>query len=135
MAKLVIIFDNALSKEGSHLTNYHRLVSNLKSNENGKKYYQGFQLKHFNRATHSVQEQYLSSVANICTNVEERFSDIKKSAIFKILNLYWILSLGLLRKIAVFLAMIPSKKSMSILRSFLLRMAVISQKFAVSGLC
>ena len=33
IAKLVIIFDNALSKEGSHLTNYCRLMS--KTNENG----------------------------------------------------------------------------------------------------
>ena len=30
MAKRVIIFDDALSKEGSHLTNYHRLMSDLK---------------------------------------------------------------------------------------------------------
>ena len=29
-AKRVIIFDDALSKEGSHLTNYHRLMSDLK---------------------------------------------------------------------------------------------------------
>lgn len=47
---------------------------------------------------------------NICTNVEERFSDIKKSAT---LNLYWILSLGLLTEIAVFLfySMMPSNIS------------------------
>ena len=30
MAKRVIIFDDALSKEDSHLTNYHRLMSDLK---------------------------------------------------------------------------------------------------------
>ena len=47
----------------------------------GKKSYQGIQLKDFKRAI--VQEQYLSSVAQICTNVEERFNDIKKSAIFE----------------------------------------------------
>ena len=40
-------------------------------------------MQHFKRATQSVQEQYLSIVANIYTNVEERFSDIKKSAIFE----------------------------------------------------
>lgn len=47
---------------------------------------------------------------NICSNVEERFSDIRKSAT---LNLYWILSLGLLTEIAVFLfySMMPSNIS------------------------
>ena len=83
MAKLVIIFNDPLSKEGSHLNNYHRLISNFKSDENGKKCYQGLQLNHFKRATGSGWEQYLSSVANIGTNIEERFSDIKKSAIFE----------------------------------------------------
>ena len=70
---------------------------------------------------------------NICTNVEERFSDIKKSAT---LNLYWILSLGLLTEIAVFLfySMMPSNISVSISRRLLLRTTVTSQKFLVSGL-
>lgn len=86
MGKLVIILDDALSKEDSHLTNYRRLMYHLKTDETGKKYYQGFQLKHFKRASRIVWEQYLSSVANICTNVEQRFSDIKKSAIFEIIE-------------------------------------------------
>ena len=58
-------------------------MSDLKTDENSKKYHQGFQLKYFKMVTCSVQEQYLSSLANISTNVKERFSDIKKSAIFK----------------------------------------------------
>ena len=46
----------------------------------------------------------------------------------KILNLYWILSFGLLTEIAVFLIMMSLKKSVSFLRSFLLRIAAISLK-------
>ena len=37
ITKNSIIFDDSLTKEGSHLTNYHRLMSD----ENGKKFYQG----------------------------------------------------------------------------------------------
>ena len=70
---------DAQHKEGSHLTNNCRLMSDLKNNENGNKCYQGFQLKHFKRATGSVREQQ----QNICTNVKERFSDIKKSGIYE----------------------------------------------------
>ena len=56
MVKLVIIFNDTISKEGSYLINYHRLMSGLKINENDKKCCQGFQLKHFKRATLSVWE-------------------------------------------------------------------------------
>lgn len=41
------------------------------------------QLKRFKRATHNIREQQLSSIANICTNVGERFRDIKESEIFE----------------------------------------------------
>ena len=40
ITKNTIIFDDSLTKEGSHFTNYHRLISDLKTNENGKKCYQ-----------------------------------------------------------------------------------------------
>ena len=53
-------------------------MSDLKTNQNDKKCYQEVDLKSFERATCNVREQYLSSVTNICTNVEERFSYIKK---------------------------------------------------------
>ena len=111
-----------------------RLMSNLKSDENGKTYYQGFPLKHFKRATHSVQERYLSSVVNICTNVKEKSVTSKSQQSSKIFNLYWILSLGLLTEIALFLVMMSSKKYVSILRSFLLETTAISRKFLVSSL-
>ena len=58
-------------------------MSNLTTDENGEKCNQGVQLKLSERAKHNVPEQYLYSVANICTDVEERFSNIKKSLIFK----------------------------------------------------
>ena len=56
-------------------------MSDLTTNENCKRCYQGVQLKHFERA--NVQEKHLSSVANICTNVKERLNYIKNLAIFK----------------------------------------------------
>ena len=40
ITKNTIIFDESLTKEGNHFTNYHRLISDLKTNENGKKWYQ-----------------------------------------------------------------------------------------------
>ena len=40
MAKFAIIFDSALSTEGSHLPNFNRLKSDLTTAENGKKCYQ-----------------------------------------------------------------------------------------------
>lgn len=54
MAKLVIVFDDTQSKEGNHLTNYLKLISDLTISENCKKCYQGVQLKHFTRA--NIQE-------------------------------------------------------------------------------
>ena len=54
MAKLVIVFDDTQSKEGNHLTNYLKLISDLTIRENCKKCYQGVQLKHFTRA--NIQE-------------------------------------------------------------------------------
>ena len=101
-----------MSKEGIHLTtNYCKLMSDLITNENGKKCYHGVQLKHFKRAMRNVPEQYLSSVTNICTNVEQRFSDVKKPAIFE--NMQPILDTftGVLTEITVFLGMMPSKNS------------------------
>ena len=58
-------------------------MPDLVTNENGKKLYQGVQLTHFQRPKCNVREHYLSGVANICTNIEERFSDINKSAILE----------------------------------------------------
>ena len=57
MVKFAIIFDNTLSKEESHLTNYHKLMSDLTTDENGKKCYQGVQLKHFKRATYNIRKK------------------------------------------------------------------------------
>ena len=54
MAKLVIVFDDTHSKEGNHLTNYLKLISDLTISENCKKCYQRVQLKHFTRA--NIQE-------------------------------------------------------------------------------
>ena len=110
-------------------------MSDLKTDENSKKCHQGFQLKHFKRTTRSVQEQYLSSVANICTNVEERFSNMKNSAILEniesILDFFtWPVN----GDCSVF-GNDAIKKISAHLKSFLLRTAVISQKFLVSGLC
>ena len=45
MVKLVIIFNDTISKEGSYLINYHRLMSGLKINENDKKCCQGVPVK------------------------------------------------------------------------------------------
>ena len=71
MAKFVIIFDDTMSKEGIHLTNYCKLLSDLTTNENFKKGYHRVQLKHFKRAMGNVREQYLFSVTNVWENVEE----------------------------------------------------------------
>ena len=70
MAKLVIIFDNVMSKEGSRLTNYWKLISDLTNDESGKKSYQGVQIKHFKRATRNVREQYLSRVQTFSGGIE-----------------------------------------------------------------
>ena len=123
MAKLAIIFDDTRSKEGSHLTNYCKLMSDLTTDENGKKCYQRVQLKHFKRAMHDVREQYLCSVTNVCKNVEEKFSDIKKPTIFENIKSILDTFTSVLTEIRVFLEMIPSKNSVSILRSFSLRTA------------
>ena len=116
MAKPVIIFDNTMSKESSHLTHYCKLISNLAINENVKKFYHGFQLKQFKSTLCDVREQYPSSVTNVCKNVEKRFSDIKKPAISKniksILDTFTIV----LTEITLFLAMMPLKNSVSVLR-------------------
>ena len=123
MAKLAIIFDDTISKEGSHLTNYCKLMSDLTTDEKGKKCYQRVQLKHFKRAMHDVREQYLCSVTNVCKNVEEKFSDIKKPTIFENIKSILDTFTSVLTEIRVFLEMIPSKNSVSILRSFSLRTA------------
>ena len=116
MAKPVIIFDNTMSKESSHLTHYCKLISNLAINENVKKFYHGFQLKQFKSTFRDVREQYPSSVTNFCKNVEKMFSDIKKPAISKniksILDTFTIV----LTEITLFLAMMPLKNSVSVLR-------------------
>ena len=123
MAKLVIIFSDAMSKEDIHLTNYCKLMSDLLTNENVKKCHHGVQLKHFKRDMCDVTEQYLSSVINICTNIEERFSDIKKPAIIE--NMRPILD----NFTGVFIGMLSSKNSVSILRSFSLRTATESRPY------
>ena len=56
-------------------------MPDLTTNENGEKCNQGVHWIYFKRATYNVREQYLFSVANICTNIEERLSDFKNLAI------------------------------------------------------
>ena len=111
MAKPVIIFDNTMSKESSHLTHYCKLMFNLATNEIVKKFYHGVQLKQFKCTLRDVREQYPSSVTNFCKNVEKRFSDTKKPAISEnvksILDTFTIV----LTEITLFLAMMPSKNS------------------------
>ena len=124
MVKLVIIFNDTMSKEGSHLINYHRLMSGLKINENDEKCYQGFQLKNFERATLSVWKMLRKGL--VTSKSHESWKPL-----LSILDTFtW-----LVKGDCSVLAMMLSKKSVSILRSLLLRANVISQKLLVSDLC
>ena len=122
------------NKEGSHLTNYRQLMPDLATNENGKKFYQGVQLTHFQRPKCNVSIIY-PVLQTFAQTLRKGLVTSTSQQSWKTLNPYSTLSLGLLTEIVVFfLTMMPSKKSISILWTFLLRTATISQKFLVSGL-
>ena len=76
MAKLVLVLDEALDKEGSALTHFTKLMKEIKVKENGKHEYQGVQLKYYNRSFQSVKDHYLITVSNICECVEQRFESL-----------------------------------------------------------
>ena len=76
MAKLVLVLDEVLDKEGSALTHVTKLIKEIKVKENGKREYQGVQLKYYNRSFQSVKDHYLITVSNICECVEQRFDSL-----------------------------------------------------------
>ena len=76
MAKLVIVFDDTQSKEGNHLTNYLKLISDLTISENCKKCYQGVQLKHFTRV---LQTSVLISRKGLVTSKIQQSSKTLKT--------------------------------------------------------
>ena len=83
MAKLVLVLDEALDKEGSALTHFTKLMKKIKVKENGKHEYQGVQLKYYNRSFQSVRDHYLITVSNICECVEQRFENLFDSPVFE----------------------------------------------------
>ena len=83
MAKLVLVLDEALDKEGSALTHFTKLMKEIKVKENGKHEYQGAQLKYYNRSFQSVKDHYLITVSNICECVEQRFESLFDSPVFE----------------------------------------------------
>ena len=93
------------------------------------------QLNHFKRAVYNARNSIFPVLQIFAQILWKGLVTSKSWQSSKIMNPYKTLSLGLLTEIAVFLAMMPWKKYIIILRSFLLRTAVISQKFLVSGLC
>ena len=76
MAKLVVVLDEVLDKEGSALTHFTKLMKEIKVKENGKHEYQGVQLKYYNHSFQSVKDHYLITVSNICECVEQRFESL-----------------------------------------------------------
>ena len=76
MAKLLLVLDEALDKEGSVLTHFTKLMKEIKVKENGKHEYQRVQLKYYNRSFQSVKDRYLITVSNICECVEQRFESL-----------------------------------------------------------
>ena len=80
MAKLVLVLDEALDKEGSALTHFTKLMKEIKVKENGKHEYQGVQLKYYNRSFQSVKDHYLITLREC---VEQRFESLFDSPIFE----------------------------------------------------
>ena len=76
MAKLVLVLDEALDKEGSALTHFIKLMKEIKVKENGKHDYQGVQLKYYNCSFQSIKYHYLITVSNLCECVEQHFESL-----------------------------------------------------------
>ena len=83
MAKLILVLDEALDKEGSALTHFTKLMKEIKVKENGKHEYQGVQLKYYKRSFQSVKDHYLITVSNICECVEQHFESLFDSPVFE----------------------------------------------------
>ena len=83
MAKLVLVLDEALDKEGSALTHFTKLMKEIKVKENGKHEYQGVQLKYYNCNFQSVKDHYLITVSNIYECVEQRFESLFDPPVFE----------------------------------------------------
>ena len=83
MAKLVLVLDETLDKEGSALTHFTKSMKEIKVKENGKHEYQGVQLKYYTHSFQSVKDHYLITVSNICECVEQHFESLFDSPIFE----------------------------------------------------
>ena len=75
MAKLVMIFENALEQE-SILTNYKSFLTDIVTDDEGNRFYQNVKLKKFGKSNNAVKESYNTTVADICSSIEKRFSNL-----------------------------------------------------------
>jgi hypothetical protein len=82
MAKLVMIFENALEQE-SILTNYKSFLADIVTDDEGNRFYQNVKLKKFDKSNNAVKESYNTTVADICSSIEKRFSNLTTSPVFK----------------------------------------------------
>ena len=91
MAKLQLLIENSLDSEDSIMTNYKqvltKIVEKVFNNKDGKRktkyFYQEVKLKNYELTKEKVQASYVEAIRNIADCMEERFSSLYESPLFK----------------------------------------------------
>lgn len=86
MAKLQLLIDESLESEGSKMTNYKKLLSNVETKDlNGKTkyFYQGIKLSKYNSTIKAVPKHYFDTIIKISGSMENCFDDLSISPLFK----------------------------------------------------